>query len=49
MREETKEWLRTRDLYKAAIAEWGWDDPRTIALEKTEAEACQRHLLSAEV
>jgi hypothetical protein len=41
------EWLRINALYQAAIAEWGYDDIRTIALEELEAEACERYLMTA--
>jgi hypothetical protein len=42
-----REWDRLQKLLAAAIDEWGYNDPRTIALEDLEAEACERYLALA--
>lgn len=43
--EARTEWLAARAQYHAAVDQWGWNDPRTIALEEAEAIACDRYIM----
>lgn len=45
--EITAQWHKAKAAYEAAIDSFGYDDPRTSALEEAEAEACERYLAVA--